>query len=69
MFQDQKVEAKALFYPHKNPPIELIKTNIQPYSGHTIDDAYEGKRFFWGVMPKKNSFIEFWFQKPTVLKR
>ncbi|KAL0851871.1 hypothetical protein ABMA28_000167 [Loxostege sticticalis] len=55
------------FYPHKNPPVEDIKTTIKEHSDHTIKRAYDGATFFWGVKPKKGDYIEITFEKPIAL--
>ncbi|XP_075990546.1 alpha-1,3-mannosyl-glycoprotein 4-beta-N-acetylglucosaminyltransferase A-like [Anticarsia gemmatalis] len=57
------------FYPHKNPPLDYVKTDIEEHADHTLKRAYDGQTFFWGVKPRKDNLVEFWFQKPIILER
>ncbi|XP_013179073.1 PREDICTED: alpha-1,3-mannosyl-glycoprotein 4-beta-N-acetylglucosaminyltransferase A-like isoform X2 [Papilio xuthus] len=56
------------YYPHTNPPLESMKTDIVEQGDHTLKRAYEGQTYFWGIKPKKGDMIEFWFEKPTAIK-
>ncbi|KAL4717431.1 hypothetical protein ACJJTC_000580 [Scirpophaga incertulas] len=67
--KDSHFGAVPTFYPHKNPPLESLRTNIKEHMDHTIRKAYEGYTFFWGVKPKAGDYIEFWFEKPTRIER
>ncbi|CAG9782063.1 unnamed protein product [Diatraea saccharalis] len=57
------------FYPHQNPPLRSIRSNIKEQLDHTLKKAYEGESFFWGFKPKVGDYIEFWFEKPTALEK
>ncbi|XP_049885273.1 alpha-1,3-mannosyl-glycoprotein 4-beta-N-acetylglucosaminyltransferase A-like isoform X2 [Pectinophora gossypiella] len=57
------------FYPHKNPSVDNLFTDIKEHADHSLRKAYEGETFFWGIKPKKNDVVEFWFEHPTVIKR
>ncbi|XP_073957531.1 alpha-1,3-mannosyl-glycoprotein 4-beta-N-acetylglucosaminyltransferase A-like [Choristoneura fumiferana] len=67
--QDSRFGKLPAFYPHDNPPLESIKTDIEEKADHYLREAYEGKTFFWGMKPKKGNTIEFTFQKPILLER
>lgn len=69
IFQDTKFGSVPNYFPHKNPPIKLVKTDIEEHLDHTARRAYEGLTFFWGVKPKPGNTIEFWFRKPSVIER
>ncbi|KAH9632099.1 hypothetical protein HF086_002606 [Spodoptera exigua] len=65
---DAKFRTVPKFFPHTdNPPLRTIKTDIIEHSVHTLQKAYAGRTFFWGLKPKKGSFVEFWFEKPIVM--
>nr|XP_013189310.1 unnamed protein product [Amyelois transitella] len=56
------------FYPHSNPPA-TAKTTIPEHSDHTLQRAYDGHTYFWGVKPKKGDTMDFTFNKPTVIEK
>ncbi|XP_049548272.1 alpha-1,3-mannosyl-glycoprotein 4-beta-N-acetylglucosaminyltransferase A-like [Anopheles darlingi] len=56
------------FIPHLNPPAE-VHSSIPPYQSHTIEKAYAGENFFWGLTPKPDDLIEFRFKQPITLRR
>ncbi|CAG9558105.1 unnamed protein product [Danaus chrysippus] len=58
-----------LFFPHDNPAVERVFTDIQIFRNHTPMKAYEGETFFWGMKPAKGSVVEFWFREPTNVVR
>ncbi|XP_068631065.1 alpha-1,3-mannosyl-glycoprotein 4-beta-N-acetylglucosaminyltransferase A-like isoform X2 [Battus philenor] len=66
--KDSQFGAVPTFYPHVNPLLEFMRTDIQEQGEHTLKKAYEGETFFWGIKPKKNDLVEFWFDKPIFIK-
>lgn len=66
--KDKQFGKIPTFYPHKNPPAS-VKTGIQHYKTYTLQKAYSGESFFWGLMPQPGDLIEFKFKDPVVLKR
>lgn len=56
------------FYPHNNPAA-VAKSGIAPYKGHTLQRAYLGESFFWGLLPQPGDLIEFIFEQPYNLKK
>ncbi|XP_063837497.1 alpha-1,3-mannosyl-glycoprotein 4-beta-N-acetylglucosaminyltransferase A-like [Ostrinia nubilalis] len=67
--KDSHFGAVPTFYPHNNPPIEDIKTNIDEHSDHTLRRAYDGVTYFWGITPKKGDFVKIIFEKPTAIEK
>ena len=55
-----------MFTPHKNPPAKVISP-IKAYKQFTIQRAYRGDSFFWGLMPQAGDDIVFEFQNPVEL--
>ncbi|XP_029728207.1 alpha-1,3-mannosyl-glycoprotein 4-beta-N-acetylglucosaminyltransferase A isoform X2 [Aedes albopictus] len=66
--KDKQFGKIPTFYPHNNPPA-VVKTGIQHYKTYTIQKAYTGESFFWGLMPQPGDLIEFKFKDPVALKR
>lgn len=56
------------FYPHTNPPA-ITKSAIVPYKGHTLQRAYMGESFFWGLLPQPGDLIQFIFEKSYNLRK
>lgn len=65
-FQDKNFGKLALFTPHKNPPAK-VTSPIKAYKQFTIQRAYRGDSFFWGLMPQAGDDIVFEFSKPVEL--
>ncbi len=57
----------ALFTPHRNPAA-TIASPIKAYKTNTIERAYRGEGFFWGLMPQAGDTIEFHFEQPQRLQ-
>lgn len=66
--KDKQFGKIPAFYAHSNPAA-TVKTGITPYKGHTIERAYLGESFFWGLLPQPGDLIEFIFNKPYNLKK
>lgn len=56
------------FYPHSNPSA-IVKSPINPYKSHTLNRAYLGETFFWGLLPQPGDLVEFTFIQPYNLRR
>ncbi|XP_055325807.1 alpha-1,3-mannosyl-glycoprotein 4-beta-N-acetylglucosaminyltransferase B-like [Sitodiplosis mosellana] len=56
------------FYPHSNPSA-TVKSPINPYKSHTLNRAYLGETFFWGLLPQPGDLVEFIFHQPYNLRR
>lgn len=66
--KDKQFGKMPAFYPHKNPPA-TVKTPINAYKTYTIERAYAGQTFFWGLLPQPGDYIEFVFNEPYNLRR
>ena len=61
--QDKQFGKLALFTAHNNPPAKVISP-IKSYKQFTIQRAYRGETFFWGLMPQAGDMILFEFEEP-----
>lgn len=66
--KDKQFGKIPTFYPHTNPPA-TIKSPINPYKSHTLQRAYAGETFFWGLLPQPGDYVEFIFLQPYNLRR
>lgn len=53
-----------MFTPHKNPPA-TVTSPIKAYKQFTIQRAYRGESFFWGLMPQAGDEIMIEFNQPV----
>jgi alpha-1,3-mannosylglycoprotein beta-1,4-N-acetylglucosaminyltransferase A/B len=67
--KDRQFGKIPAFYPHKNNPLAQVRTQIMPYKIHSLNKAYLGESFFWGLLPQSGDFLEFIFNQPTVIKK
>ncbi|CAG4977688.1 unnamed protein product [Colias eurytheme] len=67
--KDGKYGNQPNHYAHNNPPLERIYTDIEAHADHSLERAYYGETFFWGITPKKGNVAEFWFDRPFDLGR
>ncbi|KAL7648574.1 UNVERIFIED_CONTAM: hypothetical protein RMT77_000480 [Armadillidium vulgare] len=56
-----------LHFPHHNPPAKLL-TTIKVYKTFTLEKAYRGESYFWGLLPQDGDVILFEFTPPLPLK-
>lgn len=66
--KDKQFGKVPAFYPHRNPPARAL-TNIAAYKGHSLQRAYAGDSFFWGLLPQPDDRIRFVFERPFALRR
>ncbi|XP_055535433.1 alpha-1,3-mannosyl-glycoprotein 4-beta-N-acetylglucosaminyltransferase B-like [Wyeomyia smithii] len=66
--KDEKFGEIFDFYPHNNPPA-VVETGIQHHEFYTIQRAYKGESFFWGLRPQQEDLVEFDFINPIELQR
>ncbi|KAL0851870.1 hypothetical protein ABMA28_000166 [Loxostege sticticalis] len=66
--EESKAVAGHTFFPHENPPLKGVVSDIKELPFHTAKMAYNGEYIFMGVYPEAGDVIEFWFQNPTELK-
>ncbi|XP_078401318.1 alpha-1,3-mannosyl-glycoprotein 4-beta-N-acetylglucosaminyltransferase A isoform X3 [Cetorhinus maximus] len=53
---------------HVNPPAE-VSTSLKVYQGHSLDKAYLGEDFFWGITPLAGDYILVKFDRPLNIDR
>jgi len=50
-----------------NPPAE-VTTSLKTYQKYTVEAAYKGETFFWGLLPQPGDWIKFQFAPPIRLE-
>lgn len=60
---------KDLYIVHQNNPPANVTTSIKVKDKHTLEQAYNGNTFFWGLKPIKGDYIKFQFNPPVKLKQ
>uniref|UniRef100_A0A673G941 Alpha-1,3-mannosyl-glycoprotein 4-beta-N-acetylglucosaminyltransferase B-like n=1 Tax=Sinocyclocheilus rhinocerous TaxID=307959 RepID=A0A673G941_9TELE len=65
--KDKDFGNQVLFKGHYNPPAEL-SSSIEKYLSHTLERAYNGDDFFWGLTPKRRDYILITFTTPQAVK-
>lgn len=58
-----------LFVPHANPIAKSTYTSLKEYKNYRLNNAYNGRNYFWGFSPVKDDHITFQFDSPVHLKR
>ncbi|XP_044753769.1 alpha-1,3-mannosyl-glycoprotein 4-beta-N-acetylglucosaminyltransferase B [Coccinella septempunctata] len=66
--KDRQFGKVPLFFPHKNPEAE-VTTGMKHYKQYTLENAYLGENFFWGLLPSPGDQLIFKFVNPTSVKR
>ena len=66
--KDKQFGKIALFFPHTNPPA-TVDSAIKAYKHHTLQRAYNGETFFWGLLPQPGDMLTIKFNNPIVVKR
>jgi hypothetical protein len=68
--KDKSFDGKvALFTGHAdNPALSRIESSVKAYLKHSLDKAYRGENFFWGVGPKAGDTITFVLDRPAPLE-
>lgn len=67
-FQDKQFGKVALFFPHVNPDA-IVLSGMKCYKQYSLERAYRGDTFFWGLLPQPGDQLIFKFVHPTVIKR
>lgn len=65
--QDKQFGKIQLFFPHNNPKAS-VETMIKPYKTHTLQRAYRGESYFWGLLPQQGDKLLFNFDPPIIVK-
>ncbi|XP_076148199.1 alpha-1,3-mannosyl-glycoprotein 4-beta-N-acetylglucosaminyltransferase B [Alosa pseudoharengus] len=61
--KDKDFGKQPLFTPHENPQAEL-NSSLKHYQTHTLERAYRGQDFFWGLTPVSGDFVLIRFHEP-----
>lgn len=68
IFQDKQFGKVPLFYPHSNPEAKVASA-IKCYKQYSLERAYLGETFFWGLLPQPGDQLLFKFETPLIIKR
>ncbi|XP_071878766.1 alpha-1,3-mannosyl-glycoprotein 4-beta-N-acetylglucosaminyltransferase a isoform X1 [Bombus fervidus] len=66
--KDKQFGKITLYYAHENPEA-IVETQIKPYKQYTLQKAYKGESFFWGLLPQPGDHLKFKFSHPIFIKR
>ncbi|VEN64068.1 unnamed protein product [Callosobruchus maculatus] len=66
--KDKQFGKIPLFFPHTNPEAEVV-SGIKHYKQYTLERAYLGETFFWGLLPQTGDQLVFRFTQPINIKR
>lgn len=66
--KDKQFGKITLYYAHENPDA-IVETRIKPYKQYTLQKAYKGESFFWGLLPQQGDQLRFKFTHPIFIKR
>ena len=66
--QDKDFGKTALHHAHFNPTAE-VTTTIKVYQHYSMDRAYLGETFFWGLIPEKGDIISIKLQPPICVEK
>ncbi|XP_067237801.1 alpha-1,3-mannosyl-glycoprotein 4-beta-N-acetylglucosaminyltransferase B-like isoform X2 [Chanodichthys erythropterus] len=66
--KDKNFGNQVLFKGHNNNPSAEISTSLETYQSHSLERAYYGQDFFWGLTPKSGDYILITFTKPQAVK-
>lgn len=66
--KDKQFGKVALFYAHENPEA-TVETQIKAYKQYTLQKAYKGESFFWGLLPQPGDHLKFKFSHPIFIRR
>jgi len=66
--QDKQFGKVALFFPHKNPEA-TVESAIKHYKQYSLNRAYLGETFFWGLLPQPGDHLVFKFTTPVLIKQ
>ncbi|XP_076035211.1 alpha-1,3-mannosyl-glycoprotein 4-beta-N-acetylglucosaminyltransferase a isoform X2 [Oratosquilla oratoria] len=62
--KDKQFGKVQLYFPHNNPPAQ-VETDIKPYKTFTLQRAYRGETYFWGLLPQQGDVLVFNFDPPV----
>ncbi|XP_053595650.1 alpha-1,3-mannosyl-glycoprotein 4-beta-N-acetylglucosaminyltransferase B isoform X3 [Microplitis demolitor] len=66
--KDKQFGKSTLFYAHDNPRA-VVESEIKVYKHYTLDKAYRGESFYWGLLPQAGDHLKFKFVHPIYIKK
>ncbi|KAL2077741.1 hypothetical protein ACEWY4_027245 [Coilia grayii] len=66
--KDKDFGKQPLFIGHENPGAE-VSSSLKHYQSHTLQKAYRGQDFFWGLTPTTGDYILIRFHQPHRVQR
>ena len=66
--KDKDFGKGSMHHPHMNPNAE-VSTTIRIYDHYSLDRAYMGETFFWGLNPMQGDTVSFKFSPPISIER
>jgi len=66
--KDKDFGKGSMHRPHVNPNAE-VSTTLKIYDHYSIDRAYMGETFFWGLIPLQGDTVSFKFSPPIYIER
>ncbi len=73
LFQVQKLKEKdfgkqQMHKPHPDNPAAKVSTSLKVYQKFTLDRAYKGETYFWGLLPQANDWLKVELEPPIRLE-
>uniref|UniRef100_A0A2P2HXG7 Alpha-1,3-mannosyl-glycoprotein 4-beta-N-acetylglucosaminyltransferase B n=1 Tax=Hirondellea gigas TaxID=1518452 RepID=A0A2P2HXG7_9CRUS len=65
--KDKQFGKVQLFFPHSNPDA-TVESTIKHYKLFTLDKAYKGESYFWGLLPQQGDQLTFTFDQPSLVQ-
>ncbi|XP_058793079.1 alpha-1,3-mannosyl-glycoprotein 4-beta-N-acetylglucosaminyltransferase B [Phymastichus coffea] len=66
--KDKQFGKITLYYGHRNPDA-VVESQIKSYKQFTLNKAYKGESFFWGLLPEPGDHLRFKFNHPIFIKK
>ncbi|KAM6953356.1 alpha-1,3-mannosyl-glycoprotein 4-beta-N-acetylglucosaminyltransferase B-like [Aplochiton taeniatus] len=66
--KDKDFGKEVWYQGHMNPAAQL-SSSLTHYQEHSLDRAYRGQDFFWGLTPTAGDHVLFHFEPPITVKR
>ncbi|XP_043242541.1 alpha-1,3-mannosyl-glycoprotein 4-beta-N-acetylglucosaminyltransferase B-like isoform X1 [Amphibalanus amphitrite] len=64
--KDKQFGKVKMFKAHSNPPARVV-CDIKPHKQYTLERAYRGETYFWGLLPQPGDHLEFHLTPPVTL--
>lgn len=66
--KDKDFGKGSMHRPHLNPNAE-VTTTIKIYEQFSLDRAYMGETFFWGLIPQQGDIVDFKFSPAIYIEK